>query len=142
MSQRGGKLRCRIAQVPLYCVYFYSAMLKIPNQLPNCLNRAETSVILSVFYGVLCDVRAAETSVVLSVFDDVLSDVHAYTVTVSVTWIRYQKSYIDIFVSARDCYVYITKFIKSMQFDCSNRTSAGYRYLSSLSFNRLSFEYY
>ena len=64
MSQDGGKLRCRIAQVPQYCVY--SAMPKSPNQLSNCLNRAKTSVILSVFDGVLCDVRA-------------------YTVTVSVT---------------------------------------------------------
>jgi len=63
MSQDGGKLRCRIAQVPQYCVY--SAMPKSPNQLSNCLNRAKTSVILSVFDGVLCDVRAYTVTVFL-----------------------------------------------------------------------------
>ena len=100
-------------------------MPKSPNQLPNCLNRAETSIILSVFYGVLCDIHAAETSV-LSVFDGVLCDVRAYTVTVSVTWIRYQKSCIEILVSAQ---------IEQVQ-------DKDTLYLSSLSFNRLSFEYY
>jgi len=59
-----------------YCVY--PAMSKGPKQLPNCLEKAETSVLRKVFKGVNCDVSA-------------------YTVTVSFhcsTGIRYQKSYI------------------------------------------------
>ena len=60
----------------VYCVY--PTMSKIPKQLPNCVKRAETSVILMVF-------------------DGVLSEVCAYTVTISYhgsTWIKYQKNYI------------------------------------------------
>ena len=57
----------------------YPAMVKISKQLPNCpQKKAATSVVLIVFYGVLCEF-------------------HAYTVTVSYrcsTLIRYQKSYI------------------------------------------------
>ena len=56
-----------------HCTY-----IKSPNQLTNCLNIAETGVVLNVFKGVICDVGA-------------------YTVTVSFccsTGIRYQKSYV------------------------------------------------
>ena len=48
---------------------------KSPKQLPNCLKRAETSIVIIVFNGVLCDVST-------------------YTVTASYhrsTWIGYQK---------------------------------------------------
>ena len=57
----------------VYCVY--PAISKSPKQLPNCLKRAEISVVLIVFNGHPCDVSA-------------------YTVTVSFcrsTEIRYQK---------------------------------------------------
>jgi hypothetical protein len=37
----------------VYCVY--PAISKGPKQLPNCLKIAETSVILNVFKGVICD---------------------------------------------------------------------------------------
>ena len=60
----------------VYCVY--PAISKGPEQLPNFLKIAKTSVILNVFKGVICDVST-------------------YTVTVSFcysTGIRYQKSYI------------------------------------------------
>ena len=60
----------------VYCVY--PAISKSPKQLPNCLKRAEISVVLIVFNGVLCDVSA-------------------YTVTISFcrsTGIRYQKCFI------------------------------------------------
>ena len=60
----------------VYCVY--PAMSKSTNQLLNCLKIVETSFVLIVFNGVICDVSA-------------------YTVTVSVclsTYIRYQKSFI------------------------------------------------
>ena len=40
----------------IYCVY--PAVSKGPKQLPNCLKIAETSVVLSVFKGVICDVSA------------------------------------------------------------------------------------
>ena len=53
--------------VYMYCIY--PAMSKSPNQLPNSLKRAETSV--------------AETSVILIVFDGVLCYAHIYTITVS-----------------------------------------------------------
>ena len=33
-------------------------MSKAPKKLSNCLKRAETSVVLIVFYCVLCEVRA------------------------------------------------------------------------------------
>ena len=39
-----------------YCVY--PAILKSPKQLPNSLKMAETSVVLIVFIGVICDVSA------------------------------------------------------------------------------------
>ena len=45
----------------VYCVY--TAMLKAPKQLSNCLKRAETRVVLVIF-------------------DDVLCKVHTFTVTV------------------------------------------------------------
>jgi len=90
-----------------YCVHH--TMSKNPKHLPNFLRRAETSIALIGFlYGILCEVRAYGTP----------CEVRANTVTVSYHWstrIRYQKSY--ILVSDR---------IQSMQFDCSNRTSAGY----------------
>jgi len=38
----------------VYCVY--PAMLKSRKQLPNCLKRAETIIVLIVFNGVLCEV--------------------------------------------------------------------------------------
>jgi len=53
---------------------------KSPKPLPNCLKIAETSVLLIVFNGVICDVSAY------------------YTVTVSVcrsTRIRYQKCFLS-----------------------------------------------
>ena len=40
----------------VYCVY--PVMLNSPKQLPNCVKRAETSVVVIVFYGVLYEVRA------------------------------------------------------------------------------------
>ena len=39
----------------VYCVY--PAISKSPKQLPNCLKIAETSVVLIVFIGVICDKR-------------------------------------------------------------------------------------
>ena len=59
----------------VYCVY--SAISKGQKQLPNCLKITETSVVLNVFKGVICDVST-------------------YTVTISFcfsTGIRYQISY-------------------------------------------------
>ena len=41
----------------VYCVY--PAVL----QLPNCLKRAETKVVLTVFDGILCEVEAYPVSV-------------------------------------------------------------------------------
>ena len=38
----------------VYCVY--SAISKIPKQLPNFLKIIEASVVLIVFIGVICDV--------------------------------------------------------------------------------------
>ena len=40
----------------VYCIY--RVISKAPKQLSNCLKRAETSVVLIVFYCVLCEVRA------------------------------------------------------------------------------------
>ena len=40
----------------IYCVYL--AISKSPKQLTNCLKISETSVILIVFNGVICDVSA------------------------------------------------------------------------------------
>ena len=40
----------------VYCVY--PAVLKSPKQLPDCLKRAETNVVLIVFDGVHCEVSA------------------------------------------------------------------------------------
>jgi len=60
--------------------------------------------------------KKAETSIVLIVFGGVLCKVCAYIVTVSYChskWIRYQKSYILVSVQ---------KYIQSMQSNCSNRT--------------------
>ena len=45
----------------VYCVY--SAISKSPKQLPNFLKIAETSVVLIVFNGVVCDVRAYTVTV-------------------------------------------------------------------------------
>ena len=42
----------------MYVYYVYRAMSKRPNQLPNCLERAETNVVLIVFNGDLYRVRA------------------------------------------------------------------------------------
>ena len=39
----------------VYCVY--PVMLNIPMQLPNCVKRAEISVVVIVFDGVLYEVR-------------------------------------------------------------------------------------
>ena len=36
----------------------YPAILKFPKQLPKCVKKTETSVVLIVFNGVLCEVRA------------------------------------------------------------------------------------
>jgi hypothetical protein len=55
-----------------------SCFQKAPKQLPYCLKRTETSIVLIVFYGVLCEV------------------LHFYCYRFS-TWIRYQKN--DILVS-------------------------------------------
>jgi hypothetical protein len=62
----------------MYVYCFYSAISKSPKHLSNCLKIIETSVVLIVFNGVICDVRT-------------------YTVTVSFcrsTWIRHQKCFI------------------------------------------------
>jgi hypothetical protein len=45
----------------VYCVY--PAILKGPKQLPNCLKKAETSIVLIVFNGVICDVSAYTVSI-------------------------------------------------------------------------------
>ena len=62
----------------MYVYCFYSAISKSPKHLSNCLKIIETSVVLIVFNGVICDVRT-------------------YTVTVSFccsTWIRRHKCFI------------------------------------------------
>jgi hypothetical protein len=63
-------------EMDVYCVY--PAMSKSPKQLPNCLKRAKTSVVLVVFDGVLCDTCSNIVTV-------------SYRCS---TWIRYQKNYI------------------------------------------------
>ena len=40
----------------VYCVD--PAISKSPKQLPNCLKRAETSIVLIVFIDIICDVSA------------------------------------------------------------------------------------
>ena len=40
----------------VYCVY--PALLQSLKQLPNCLKRAETKVVLTVYDVVLCEVKA------------------------------------------------------------------------------------
>ena len=40
--------------IHVYCVY--PAIPKSPKQLPNSLKIAETSVVLTVFNGVICDI--------------------------------------------------------------------------------------
>ena len=45
----------------VYCVY--PAMLKSSKQLPDCLKIAETSVVLIVLYGVLCEFRVYTVTV-------------------------------------------------------------------------------
>ena len=42
----------------MYGYRVYPAISKGPKQLPNCLKIAETSVVLNVFKGVICDVSA------------------------------------------------------------------------------------
>jgi hypothetical protein len=64
----------------VYCIY--RVMSKAPKQLSNCLKRAESHVVLIVFDGVLCEVRAYKL-------------ISLSGVTVSYrrsTWIRYQKT--------------------------------------------------
>ena len=66
--------------------------------------------------------KRAESSFVLFVFDGVICEISTYTITVSYcrsTWIRYQKN--NILVSDR----INQKFIQSMKFDCSIKTNAG-----------------
>ena len=71
----------------MYCIY--PAMSKSPNQLPNSLKRAETSVAetsvaeTSVTETSVTETSVAETSVILIVFDGVLCYAHIYTITVS-----------------------------------------------------------
>ena len=54
-KKSGITLKQRIQNL-LYCVY--PAILKGPKQLPNCLKIAETSVVINVFKGVICDISA------------------------------------------------------------------------------------
>jgi hypothetical protein len=56
----------------MYVFCFYPAISERPKQLPNCMKIAESSIVLIVFNGAICDVST-------------------YTVTVSFchsTWIR------------------------------------------------------
>ena len=87
----------------IYCVY--PAISKGPKQPPNCLKIAEISVVLDVFKGVICDVGTDTVSVTVSFCCS--------------TGIKYQKNYILVSDSKK------LKFIQSMQFYCSNRTSVG-----------------
>ena len=80
----------------VYCVY--PAMIKNPKQQLNYLKMAETSVILIVFNGVLCEVGTS-------------------TVTVSYCCSTYFRN-----VTVFPVIVNSPKFI---QFACSNRSSAG-----------------
>ena len=43
----------------VYCVY----PQKVQKQLPNCLKIADTSIVLNVFKGVICDVSAYTVTV-------------------------------------------------------------------------------
>ena len=43
----------------VYCVY----PQKVQKQLPNCLKIADTSVVLNVFKGVICDISAYTVTV-------------------------------------------------------------------------------
>ena len=45
----------------VYCVY--PAISNGPKHLPNCLKIIETSVVVIVFNGVICDVRAYAVTV-------------------------------------------------------------------------------
>jgi len=54
----------RYIYIYIYCVY--SAMSESPKQLPNCMEIAETSVVLIIFKGVLCEVRAYTYTVTVS----------------------------------------------------------------------------
>jgi hypothetical protein len=47
----------------VYCILCLSCNAKNPKHLPNCLKINETSVILIVFNGVICDVRACTVTV-------------------------------------------------------------------------------
>jgi hypothetical protein len=79
-------------------------MSKRLKQLTHCLKRAESGVVLIVF---IC----------------VLYEVHAYTVTVSnrLLYMNQVPEQKYILVSDRS----EQTFIQSMQYKCSNRTSAG-----------------
>jgi len=48
--------RLKLVKKYVYCVY--PAISKSPKQPPNCLKIAETSVVLVIFIGVICDVSA------------------------------------------------------------------------------------
>jgi hypothetical protein len=50
------KLIIYLTTTYVYCVY--PAISKTPKQLPNCLKIAETSVVLIIFDGVICDISA------------------------------------------------------------------------------------
>ena len=91
------KLILNLTTMYVYCVY--PAISKGPKQLPNCLKIAQTIVVLNVF-----------------------KDVSAYTVTVSLLLNRNRVPE-KLYIGQSPL---ITKLIQSMQFDCSNRTSAGY----------------
>ena len=47
----------------IYCVY--PEISKSQKQLPNCLKRAETTIVLIVFNGVLCDLHTYTVTIFL-----------------------------------------------------------------------------
>jgi hypothetical protein len=49
------------AGLTVYCVY--PTISKDPKQLPNYLKKAETSIVLHVFKGVICDASAYTVTV-------------------------------------------------------------------------------
>jgi hypothetical protein len=62
----GNLVKCNFIFDLIYCVY--SAMTEIPKQLLSCQKRAELSVILVIFDGVLCDISTYTRGAVLCFF--------------------------------------------------------------------------
>jgi hypothetical protein len=73
------KLILYLQTMYIYCVY--PTKSTSPKPMPNCLKLAETSVIIIVFNGVLCEVSAYSITV-------------SYCRSTRIAGIGYQKSYI------------------------------------------------